>query len=218
MPEPNYTSGDDYIVEFLGYRFSFNGLRLRAARRRGCGEARAARGERARRRRDGRPRRAGRASGRSSRRAAALGRYLVRHWERISLVDGESLVYWLRKLIFRGAWLDHRVKEGLLEVVWDDGDRRVRLPRPERRPRAARARADADHGTTSSSGAESLARGCGAAYLATLLAVDTQATHAQQLGLGVADLARPRGGARARSRPQRRAQVVASSRSRPSAR
>ena len=40
--------------------------------------------------------------------------------ERISLVDGESLVYWLRKLIFRGAWLDHRVKEGLLEVVWDD--------------------------------------------------------------------------------------------------
>ena len=26
MPEPNYTSGDDYIVEFLGYRFSFNGF------------------------------------------------------------------------------------------------------------------------------------------------------------------------------------------------
>jgi len=44
----------------------------------------------------------------------------VRHWERISLVEGESLVYWLRKLVFRGAWLDHRVKEGLLEVAWDD--------------------------------------------------------------------------------------------------
>ena len=51
---------------------------------------------------------------------SSLGRYLVRHWERISLVEGESLVYWLRKLIFRGAWLDHRVKEGLLEVAWDD--------------------------------------------------------------------------------------------------
>ena len=25
-----------------------------------------------------------------------------------------------RKLVFRGAWLDHRVKEGLLEVAWDD--------------------------------------------------------------------------------------------------
>ena len=49
-----------------------------------------------------------------------LGRYVVRHWERIALVEGESLVYWLRKLVFRGAWLDHRVKEGLLEVAWDD--------------------------------------------------------------------------------------------------
>jgi len=49
---------------------------------------------------------------------SGLGLYLVRHWERVSLVDGESLVYWLRKLVFRGAWLDHRVKEGLLDVSW----------------------------------------------------------------------------------------------------
>jgi hypothetical protein len=42
----------------------------------------------------------------------------VRHWEQISLVNGESLVYWLRKLVFRSAWLDHRVKEGLLDVAW----------------------------------------------------------------------------------------------------
>jgi hypothetical protein len=51
---------------------------------------------------------------------SGLGRYVIRHWERVSLVDGESLVYWLRRLIFRGAWLDHRVKEGRLEVAWDD--------------------------------------------------------------------------------------------------
>mgnify|MGYP003410738037 CR=1 FL=1 len=49
-----------------------------------------------------------------------LGRYLMRHWERLSLNDGESLVYWLRKLVFRSAYLDHRVKAGLLEVAWDD--------------------------------------------------------------------------------------------------
>ena len=82
-------------------------------------------------------------TGGSTSRAARSARYLVRHWERVSLVDGESLVYWLRKLVFRGAWLDHRVKEGLLEVAWDERDRRVRLPRPARRPRAARARARA---------------------------------------------------------------------------
>ena len=54
--------------------------------------------------------------------ASRLGRYLVRNWERVSLVDGESLVYWLRKLIFRGAWLDHQVKRGALDVVWDEDD------------------------------------------------------------------------------------------------
>ena len=54
--------------------------------------------------------------------ASRLGRYLVRNWEQLSLVREESLVYWLRKLIFRGAWLDHQVKRGALEVTWDDGE------------------------------------------------------------------------------------------------
>jgi hypothetical protein len=119
VPEPNYTSGDDYIVEFLGYRFSFNGFDFEqrvgaAAVRLGLLEANGLDEdetsdlvELA-------------AVGAIEQARSGLGTYLVRHWERISLVDGESLVYWLRKLIFRGAWLDHRVKEGLLEVVWDD--------------------------------------------------------------------------------------------------
>jgi hypothetical protein len=119
MPEPNYNSGDDYIVEFLGYRFSFNAFDFEqrvvaAAVKLGLLEANeldedetADLVELA-------------AAGAIELVRSGLGQYLVRHWERISLVDGESLVYWLRKLIFRGAWLDHRVKEGLLEVVWDD--------------------------------------------------------------------------------------------------
>ena len=60
------------------------------------------------------------ADGRLADARSALGRYLVRHWEHLALVNGESLVYWLRKLVFRSAWLDHRVKEGLLEVAWDE--------------------------------------------------------------------------------------------------
>jgi hypothetical protein len=115
----NYSSGDDYVVEFLGYRFSFNGSDFEqrvtaAAVKLGLLEANELDGdetadlvELA-------------AEGRIDEPRSPLGRYLVRHWERISLVEGESLVYWLRKLIFRGAWLDHRVKENLLEVVWDD--------------------------------------------------------------------------------------------------
>src|SRR2546427_310221 len=119
MPETNYWSGEDYVVEFLGYRFGFNHgdfqQRVRAAAvKLGLLEANeldddetADLVELASRGWIEEPR-------------SSLGHYLIRHWERISLVDGESLVYWLRKLIFRGAWLDHRVKESLLEVVWDE--------------------------------------------------------------------------------------------------
>jgi hypothetical protein len=117
--EPNYSSGDDYAVEFLGYRFSFAALDFEervtaAAVRLGLlegneldGEETADLVELVERSSIEEPR-------------SGLGRYLVRHWEQLSLVEGESLVYWLRKLVFRSAWLDHRVKEGLLEVAWDD--------------------------------------------------------------------------------------------------
>ena len=121
MTETNYTSGDDYVVEFLGYRFSFNAFDfeqrvIAAAVKLGLVEmneldddeasdlvALAAQGM---------------IDGPQSR----LGRYLARNWERVSLVEGESLVYWLRKLIFRGAWLYHQVKRGAFEVAWDESE------------------------------------------------------------------------------------------------
>ncbi|MGI9116697.1 MAG: hypothetical protein ACR2JV_03560 [Gaiellales bacterium] len=34
--------------------------------------------------------------------------------------DGEDPVYWLRKLVFRSAWLDHRIKTGHVDVAFDD--------------------------------------------------------------------------------------------------
>ena len=141
VPEPhtssdaNYSSGNDYIVEFLGYRFAFGstdfeGRVVAAAVKLGVVEspeleddeiadlvALAAQGE-------------------IDEPVSRLGRYLVRNWERIRLVDNESLVYWLRKLIFRGAWLDHQVKRGALEVVWDDLDAEFAYQHPgeDRRP------------------------------------------------------------------------------------
>ncbi len=115
----DYVSGDDFEVEFLSYRFRFNREDFQervvaAAVKLGLiggseldDDATADLVELA-------------ADGRIVEPRSQLGRYLVRHWERIYLVDGESIVYWLRKHVFRGAWLDHRVKEGLLEVAWDD--------------------------------------------------------------------------------------------------
>jgi hypothetical protein len=119
VTEANYVSGDDYVVEFLGYRFAFNSSDFEqrvtaAAVKLGLvgdneldDDETADLVELVERDWIDEPR-------------SGLGRYLVRHWERVSLVGGEALVYWLKKLVFRGAWLDHRVKEGLLEVAWDE--------------------------------------------------------------------------------------------------
>ena len=115
----NYRSGDDYVVEFLGYRFSFSTVDFEqrvtaAAVKLGLvadpeldEDESADLVELVERDAIEEPR-------------SPLGDYLVRHWDAVALVGGESLVYWLKKLVFRGAWLDHRVKEGLLEVGWDE--------------------------------------------------------------------------------------------------
>ena len=129
MSDTNYCSGDDYIVEFLGYRFTFNTCDFEqrvvaAAAKLGLVEANELDGDET-----------GdlvslAAAGLVDEPASRLGRYLERNWERVSLLGGESLVYWLRKLVFRGAWLDHQVKRGALEVVWDDKEEEFAYQHP----------------------------------------------------------------------------------------
>lgn len=117
--DPNYASGDDVALEFLGYRYAFGArdfservtaaaVRLRLIASNDIDDDAV----------DDLVELA--ADGRIAEPRSALGAYLVRNWERVSLIGDESLVYWLRKLVFRGAYLDHRVKEGLLEVAWDE--------------------------------------------------------------------------------------------------
>lgn len=129
----NYVSGEDFVVEFLGHRFSFNAVdfeqRVNAAAVKlglvgdeELGPAEIADLVEVA------------AEGRIDEPRSGLGEYLVRHWERLALVGEESLVYWLRKLVFRSAWLDHRVKENLLDVEWDEktADFTYRDPRGDR--------------------------------------------------------------------------------------
>jgi len=135
VPEPSYSSGDDYVVEFLGFRFSFNAFDFEqrvtaAAVKLGLVEGNdldedetADLVELT-------------ADGRIAEPRSGLGIYLVRHWEQLSLVGGESLVYWLRKLVFRGAWLDHWVKDGRLEVAWEDETGEFAYVDPRRGDRA----------------------------------------------------------------------------------
>ena len=163
MGEPNYASGDEYVVEFLGYRFGFNAEDFEeritaAAVRLGLigsndldDDETADLVELA-------------ADGRIADPRSQLGRYLVRHWERVGLLEGESLVYWLRKLVFRGAWLDHRVKEGLLK---SPGTRTAATSATRSRAAAARSSSSprCPPGTSSSSAVEPHPRyrGCSSA-------------------------------------------------------
>jgi hypothetical protein len=115
----NYRSGDDFVVEFLGHRFEFNSEDFEervtaAAVKLGLIDSNDLDEDEASDLVELV------ADGRIVEAKSGLGIYLLRHWERVALVNGESLVYWLRKLVFRGAWLDHRVKEGLLDVAWED--------------------------------------------------------------------------------------------------
>jgi hypothetical protein len=129
-PDANYSSGNDYIVEFLGYRFTFGatdfeGRVVAAAVKLGVVETAELDDD------ETSDLVSLAAYGLLDEPSSRLGRYLMRNWERVSLVEGESLVYWLRKLIFRGAWLDHQVKRGALEVVWDDGDAEFAYQHPD---------------------------------------------------------------------------------------
>jgi hypothetical protein len=119
VPTTDYRSGEDYEVDFLTYRFSFSrrdfeervvaaAVKLGLLERNELDDDETADLVELT------------ADGQLSAPRSGLGHYLLRHWDEISLVGDESLVYWLRKLVFRSAWLDHRVKEGLLDVGWDD--------------------------------------------------------------------------------------------------
>jgi len=51
--------------------------------------------------------------------SSALGEHVNDCWTELTGPADRSLVHWLRRLVFRGAWLDQRVKEGELDIRWD---------------------------------------------------------------------------------------------------
>ena len=51
--------------------------------------------------------------------ASALGEHVNDCWPELVGPAERSLVHWLRRLVFRSAWLDQRVKEGELDIAFD---------------------------------------------------------------------------------------------------
>ncbi len=66
--------------------------------------------------------------------ASELGDHIVEHWDSLCEPQGRGLVHWLRRLVFRGAWLDQRVKEGELDIVFDTETHTFGYVQPDRGP------------------------------------------------------------------------------------
>ena len=64
--------------------------------------------------------------------ASSLGEHINASWRELSGPSERSLVHWLRRLVFRGAWLDQRVKEGELDVVFDERTQTFGYVQPDR--------------------------------------------------------------------------------------
>jgi hypothetical protein len=119
-PGFEYVSGDDFVVEFLDYRYAFSrtdfeqrvtaaAVRLELVPMRDLTENEAADlVELA-------------SAGRVDHPRSKLGRHLAGNARLLNTLHSEPLAYWLRKLVFRGAWLDHRLKAGMLDVTFDEG-------------------------------------------------------------------------------------------------
>src|SRR3954452_17884898 len=64
--------------------------------------------------------------------ASALGEHVNDCWPDLVGPADRSLVHWLRRLVFRSAWLDQRVKEGELDVAFDEDRHGFAYVQPDR--------------------------------------------------------------------------------------
>ena len=64
--------------------------------------------------------------------ASALGEHVNDCWPDLVGPADRSLVHWLRRLVFRSAWLDQRVKEGELDVAYDAHSQTFAYIQPDR--------------------------------------------------------------------------------------
>jgi hypothetical protein len=64
--------------------------------------------------------------------SSALGEHINEHWTDLVGPANRSLVHWIRRLVFRSAWLDQRVKEGELDIAFDADSQSFGYVQPDR--------------------------------------------------------------------------------------
>jgi hypothetical protein len=64
--------------------------------------------------------------------SSELGEHVNDCWPELVGPADRSLVHWLRRLVFRSAWLDQRVKEGELDVSFNPHSQSFAYVQPDR--------------------------------------------------------------------------------------
>ena len=126
----NYESGSDYVLEYGELRFTFNERDFTERVEQAAVKLGFVPGPLEGAEREDLVNLA--VNGEVTEPASALGEHIVSCWPDLAGSSERSLVHWLRRLIFRSAWLDQRVKEGELDVWFDDQDNGFVYIQPDR--------------------------------------------------------------------------------------
>ena len=126
----NYDSGEDFVLEYGELRFTYSEQDVserceRAARK--LGFVRQPLGEQER---EDLVHLA--VNGEIAEPASRLGEHVNDCWPDLVGPADRSLVHWLRRLVFRSAWLDQRVKEGELAISFDELTLQFAYVQPDR--------------------------------------------------------------------------------------
>ena len=113
----NYDSGQDYVLEYGDLRFTFNERDFSERVEQAALKLGFVGGPLDGSEREDLVNLA--VNGEVTQPASSLGQHIVACWGQLAGPSERSLVHWLRRLVFRGAWLDQRVKEGELDVAFD---------------------------------------------------------------------------------------------------
>src|SRR6478735_1964336 len=126
----NYESGSDYVLEYGELRFTFNERDFTERVEQAAIKLDFVPGPLAEEEREDLVNLA--VNGEVMEPSSTLGEHINNCWARLVGASERSLVHWLRRLVFRGAWLDQRVMEGELEIVFDDRHHTFGYAQPDR--------------------------------------------------------------------------------------
>ena len=126
----NYESGSDYVLEYGELRFTFNERDFTERVEQAATKLGFVAGPRGDQEREDLVNLA--VNGEVPEPQSDLGEHINDCWGDLHGSSERSLVHWIRRLVFRGAWLDQRVMEGELEVVFDEESSSFGYAQPER--------------------------------------------------------------------------------------